>query len=340
MAKALAKGVRLNRGYVQVRIMYKGQFYYKNFGPDCTLARELAEIHASEKRKEILMGRFGVEPELKSVKFKEAAILWFDIWRKELSPEGLPAHGEKSLKEVQRVLAKFATGPLGGRNFEDIKPIDVERWREGLLKTGLSGTSVNRYQAVLSSIFNGVDRWIKTERLKPAFKVPASNPCDPVRKAPNVKRKRVLSLSELKALKSACREANDHDLWEICEMAVKSLLRKKDLFALEAGIDIDTIQFKTAHAIHLPVPVLRPLRYENFRKRWEKARQSAGLVDCQFRDLRKTGANLLKMRNHSNKLISEFLGHASTRTTEVYMVDDASHLKPLAHDLEEVLKGL
>ncbi len=331
------KGLRIVRGYVQVRVMHKGCYYHRNFGPDCPLARHLAEIHLSEKRKEILMGRFGIAVEPPSKPFKEAGEIWFKEWSKEIKPDGTKAHNENSIKEVYRVLQKplsyFST-----RAIESIRPLDIQTWREALLKSGISGTSVNRYQSVLSSLFNSIERWIKTERIK-AFKIPVENPCDSVEKAPNVKRKRVLSVMELKALKAACLEASDHDLWEICEMALKSLLRKKDLFALESGL-IDTTQAKTGRPIQLPISVLRPLRYGNFRKRWEAVRKAARLVDVQFRDLRKTGANLLKMRNHSNKMISEFLGHASTRTTEIYMVADADHLKPLAADLDEMIKGL
>lgn len=338
------KGLRIIAGYVQARIMHEGKIYSKTFGQDSPLSRELAEIWLSERRKEALMGKLGIKKDLPSKTFKEAALIWFEMWQKETKPTGELEHNESSIKETGRVLNKTLI-PAFSRAYDQIRPKDVEYWRNKAVNQGLSGTSANRYQAVLSSIFNGIHMLVKAEKIK-AFKLPLDpetgnvfNPCDFVEKAPNVKRKRVLSVLELKALKLACLEANDADLWEICEMALKSLLRKKDLFALEAGL-IDTVQFKTARAIKLPINVLRPLRYENFRKRWETVRRAARLVDVQFRDLRKTGSNLLKMRNHSTKMISEFLGHASTRTTEIYMVEDAAHLKPLADDLDSIIKGL
>lgn len=330
------RGIRLDHGYLQVRIMHKGHVYHKNFGPDSALARSLAEIHLAEKRREILMGKFGIARELPSRRFADVAKLYFDKWSQELDPEGRIAHGASN--EAKRVIDSNLSVFFGSMAFHEIRPVDVLRWREYRLRTVL-GTSVNREQAVLSSIFSHIEKWVKTEAIT-AFKIPVENPCRSVEKAPNRKRKRVLTTSELKALKEACHVLNDPDLWEICEMALKSLLRKKDLFNLEAGIDIDTVQAKTGHAIHLPVSVLRPLRYSNFRKRWQAARAAARLHDVQFRDLRKTGATLLKMKNHSNKMISEFLGHASTRTTEIYMVEDASHLRPLAKDLEDILEGL
>lgn len=332
------KGIRLVQGkYVQARLISHGVTYAKMFGPDNSLSRELASIWLAERRKESLMGKLGVKPELPSKTFKEASLIWLKIWSEELNPNGEKEHNERSISEVARVL-RTSLGCFSLTKFESIRPNDIEQWRIGLLHKGIGGTSVNRYQAVLSSVFNGLERWVKTEKIA-AFRIPEENPCDHVKKAPNVKRKRVLSIMELKALKAACYELKDNDLWEICEMALKSLLRKKDLFALESGA-IDTIQSKTGRSITLPVSVLRPLQYANFRRRWELCRKSARLVDVQFRDLRKTGANLLKMRSHSNKLISEFLGHASTRTTEIYMVEDAEHLRPLANDLSEIIKSL
>lgn len=329
------KPFRIVNQYVQVRIMVHGQYYTKNFGKDSPLARELALIHYAEKKKEILMGRFGVTKELPSRKFKEVAKGYYEKWSQEKTPEGQFAHG--GAEEAGRVIEKNLCEFFGSRPYEKIKPVDVVRWRENRLRTVL-GTSVNREQAVLSSIFSHVERWVKTEEWE-GMKLPPENPCKSVEKAPNRKRKRVLSILELKALKEACFALKDADMWELCGMALKSLLRKKDLFNLEAGL-IDTIQAKTQRAISLPVSVQKPLNFKNFRKRWEAVRKAARLEDCQFRDLRKTGANLIKMKGHSNKLISEFLGHASTQTTEIYMVPNSDHLKPLAKDLEEILGGL
>lgn len=339
----MKRGLRIVRGYVQIRIMHKGQYYHKNFGADSVLARQLADIHLSEKRKEILMGRFGVVAELPVKSFGEAARLYFARWSNEKDAEGRIRHG--AAREAGRIITSNLVPYFGTRSFESIRPVDIQRWREKRLKSVL-GTSVNREQAVLSSIFSHTAQWVANGDI-PAFKLPIDpqsgnvfNPCTSVEKAPNRKRRRVLSILELKALKAACYELKDEDMWEICGMALKSLLRKKDLFNLEAGIGIETVQAKTQRGISLPVGVLRPLQYKNFRRRWDCARHAARLEDCQFRDLRKTGANLLKMKKHSQKMISEFLGHASTRTTEIYMIDNAEHLKPLAKDLADILDGL
>lgn len=343
------------RGYVQVRIMHKGQYYHKNFGVDSALARTLAGIHLAEKRKEILMGRFGVAPEAPSKGFTETARLYFSMWSQEKDPNGHILHG--SADRAERIINSSLIPYFGRLAFESITPSVVLKWRGHRLRTVL-GTSVNREQAVLSSIFSHMEQWVQNKEI-PAIKLPRDpasgtvlNPCATVDKAPNRKRKRVLSILELKGLKAACVALDDLDTWEICKLALKSLLRKKDLEHLEAGEDIDITQAKTQTNVHLPVGVARPLNFKNFKRRWNAVRRAAqlevwlpnGKMDTertvQMRDFRKTGLNLLKNMGYSMKLMSEFAGHADEKTTEIYMVKDAEHLKPLAANLAGVIDDL
>lgn len=343
------------RGYIQVRIMHNKRYYHKHFGKDSPLARELAQIHLAEKRKEILMGRFGVTQELPVKRFAEAARLYFSLWSKEMDAEGKIKH--RSARETGRVIEKNLIPNFGKLFFNDIKPLDVVRWREKRL-ISVIGTSVNREQAILSSIFSHIERWVKTEEI-PAFKLPrdqesgvAMNPCTSVERAPNRKRTRILSILELTALKRACFALDDPDMWEICGMALQSVLRKKDLEKLEAGESINTIQAKTQHPILLPIGVTRPLNFSNFKRRWMSVRKAArlevrlpnGRLDVgktvQTRDIRKSGLNMLKEKGYSMKLLSEFAGHAEEKTTEIYMVKNADHLKPMVKDLKDILEAL
>lgn len=335
----LPRGLRIDHGYVQVRLQHKGRTYCKNFGPDCTYARQLATIHLSKKREEILLGRFGYGKEVASKCFRDVADIFFDIWSRETDASGAQKHNADSCAEVRRVLDKNLVPFFGRMVYDGIQPVDVQRWRDARVKVVL-GTSANREQALLSSLFSHIEMWVKSEYIKTAFKLPVENPCQYIEKAPTTKRDRILTILELKALKSACLEAHDNDLWEICAMAVNCMLRKKDLFRIEKGIDIDLIQAKTQRRIELPLQVLRPLQYGNFRKRWESARKAARLIDVQFRDLRKTGAHLLKGMNVSNKLISEALGHSTTKTTETYLIKDSEQLREPLKALSKIVEEL
>ena len=335
---SLPKGLSLNHGYVQLRVQHNGTKICETFGLDSPASREAAVIRLADIRRNILLGKIGIEKEIPSKTFAEVARIFFDLWSTSLTPDGLPKHGPPAVAYVRHVLYGLLVPRFGKRPFESIRPVDIEEWRNERIKDVL-GTTANREQTVLSSLFNHIEKWVKGEKIS-AFKLPPENPCQFVEKAKMRKRERVLTTSELSRLKTACVNDGDADLWEICKLALKSLLRKKDLERLEAGL-IDTVQAKTGVRIKLPVDVIGPLSYRNFRKRWERARRSAQLEDVQFRDLRKTGANLLKMANFSSRLIGEFLGHTSEKTTERhYLVNSGEHLKPLAEALEKVVETL
>ena len=364
----MERGLRIVRGYVQVRLIIGGKYYHKNFGPDSPLARELAGIHLSEKRKEILMNKAGITAELSTKKFKEAAKIWFKLWVNETNSDGTPTHNERSITETGRTIDRCLIPTFGKRDYDAIRPVDVQRWRLDLLKSGLSGTGVNRYQTVLSSIFNGIERAIKLEAID-AFKLPCDpetgkvwNPTKFVEKAPTVKRTRVLTHYEAKKLKLGFMQVGDPDGWEICKLALKSVLSEKDLRKLELGQEIDIERSKTGVPINIPIVHLVRLKWYGWRKRWQKATEAAGLAKytiktdakgrkrrvldpafpehVQFRDLRKTGINWLKGR-HDLKLISEYAGHADIKTTEQsYTVSQSEYLKPLAEDINAQVESL
>src|SRR5579859_5785881 len=142
----LPRGLRIVRGYVQVRLIVRGRYYHKHFGKDSPLARELAQIHLAEKRKEILMGMFGITRELPSKKFSDVARLYFEKWSQERDAEGRLIHG--GAEETKRVIEINLIAYFGKIFFNEIRPVDVLRWRGKRLERVL-GTSVNREQAIL-----------------------------------------------------------------------------------------------------------------------------------------------------------------------------------------------
>lgn len=335
----LPKGLRLDHGYVQVRIMHQGHVYHKNFGLDSPLARELAEIHLSEKRKEILMGKFGIEKEVPETKFKDVVPLHLKIWCKEKDGEGRPAHSEKSIYERKRVFATVLAPYFGNMLFNLISPLDVERWRERRLETGVLGTSVDREMVPLSSIFADMARDVALERV-PKFKLPASNPCQHVEKAKTRVRERIPTDYELKKIKLACTTLGDSDGWEICKLALKSVLSEKDLRKLEIGSTIDLDRSKTGVAVHIPITILQKLNWHNWRRRWTSIRKEAGCQDLQFRDLRKKGGNHL-IGKFDTKLVSQYFGHATVKTTEKsYVVLEREKMRPLQEEQERWVEGL
>ena len=337
---ALERGLRCDHGFIQVLIRTKDLKLCKNFGPHTAHSGEVASIYLAERRKELLNGKIGIAPELPSKKFKDVASLWFNLWVKERKFDGTLAHNEESQYKVRWTIDKVLVPTFGELNFDEIRSVQILRWRETYTDKGLSSTTPNRYQAILSSIFTHTSDWIKTERIKPAFKLPVENPCNAVEMAPTRRRERILSHYEATKLRMAFEQLKDFDGWEICKMALKSVLSMKDLKALKIGQEIDTKRTKTDVAVHIPIVHLVKLNWFGWRTRWEKARDLAGLSDVEFRDLRKTGINWANGR-HAPKLISQYAGHKSLKTTEAsYIIKQSEQMNPIARDLEAQVESL
>lgn len=339
----LPKGICLDHGYIQVRIQHAGILRTKNFGKDSPFAREMASIYLAERRKEILMGKCGMTPPAPKRRFKEVCALWLPLWRKEADGDGRPIHSELSIYERERTINKVLIPAFGDKWFDEITTPMVEDWREGLLadqERGISGTTINRYQGPLSAIFTDTMKWVEAGKIKPAFALPAKNPCLSATWAKNKVRDRVLTQYELRKLKNAFFSLNDADGWSICKMALKSTLSMADLKALDTGDTIDTQRTKTGVPVNIPIQVKVMFQWKNWRRRWEAAREAAGLVDVQFRDLRKTGINMIAGR-HDTKLVSQYAGHASVKTTEgIYTQVLHEKLRPLAEDLESQVESI
>lgn len=336
----LPKGLRLDHNYVQVRIMHKGRYYHRNFGLDSPLARELAIIHLAEKRKEILMGKFGITKELPERTFASLVPVYMKKWTNEKNGDGAPKHPERSVKERQRVFDKVLIPYFGKFKFQDIRTIDVEKWREKRLSEGVLGTSVNREMVPLGDMFSTIEQMVATEQLE-AIKLPDGNPCKNATKAALRVRERVLTDYELRKLHLAFTTLKDEDGWQICLLALWSILSPKDLRKLELGSTIDLERSKSGVPIHIPITLLQTLNWRNWKKRWNAARIQAGLPDVQFgRDLRKTGGNKL-VGQFDIKLVSQYFGHSTVKTTEKsYTITQTEKMRPLAEFLETWAKSL
>lgn len=354
----LSRGLRCDRGYLCIRLFTKQGKYFKSCGPHTKEAQILAESHLATKRQEIMLGKFNIESEIVEKKFKEIIDPFIIHWSKERDGDGKLLHDEKAIKECKRTILHDLIPTFGEMYFHLIRTIDINNWREkqidgiknphwnGInlkteyIKNPLIGTSVNRQMAVLSSIFSKIIRLIQTEKIVPKFKIPLTNPCFNADKAKQRKRERILTEYEAKKLKLSFTTLDDIDGWEICKLALNSVLSLKDLKNLEIGHTIDTERTKTGVPINLPIPVLVSLNWVNFRKRWEAARKDAGLQDFQFRDLRKTGINWL-LGQFDIKLISQFAAHANVRTTEnSYTIKQEELMKPLAEHLKNRINNI
>jgi integrase len=341
----LPRGLKCDRGFLCIRI--KNPKYFKGCGPHTRQNEVYAIDDLAQVRRDIRLGVFVQKLKEKRRKFEDVVYkVYLPRWEAERNPDGSPKHKHKAIQN-QKSMIKVSLIPWFGKMyFDEIKAKNVLEWREWRMKNEVIGTSVNREQAVLSPIFNSVERWVKTEMIDP-FKLPVENPCQYVEKAKLRKRKRVLSTTELKSIKEQAYALGDPDLWTIIKYALTSTLRKSDLERLEVGLEIDLTQNKTGYPINLPITVLTNLNWTNFRKRWELVREKAKLDfpkedprNVEFRDLRRTGANILKQRGYSTKIIGEVLGHQNESTTTIYLTPQKEHLKPVVDELKSIVDAI
>ncbi len=337
------KGLRLDHGYVQIRVHHEGRLYHcENFGKDSPMARQIAEMKLAQIRaklcEEKLLGKVGLKPELPRKRFRDLVPVFLKLWSDMKDRKGR-VRQEKSILECGRVLEKTLMPYFGDMWFDEIKPINVERWYNKRLETGILDTSASRELVPLSSMFTVIARSVELERI-PKFRLPEKNPCDPIQRASVRKRTRLLSEYELRKIHLACTTLADNDAWGICKLALKSILSEKDLRTLELGSTIDLDRSKTGVPVHIPITVLQKLNWKNWRRRWKAIRKEAGLLDIQFRDLRKTGGNYL-IGKFDTKLVSQYFGHASVKTTEQsYTITQHEKMRPLAEASTKWVEGL
>lgn len=330
--RQLPKGVRIyprnGANYVQVRIFHNGQAYHKDFGRDSTDARNAAEIHVAEKRKEILMGKLGIVPELPIKTFAEAVDLFLTIWGKELDANGQLKHDERTCHELKNRIGCSLLPYFGKSKFHEIRPIDVENWRNRRTQQ-VAGTTANREQNILSSVFSHIGSWIEKEKIR-AFKSPDKNPCIGADKAPLKTDDRIFSDYELSKLKLAAKELNDlngHD--NLC-LILKTALSFSDLKPLKLGDSIHLIRSKTGVKVRTPLIVLHQPDWSNWRKRLEAIAAKAGVPDISMRRLRKTAINL-PVGHFDMKTVGLFAGHANEKTTETnYVLALEAKMAPIA----------
>lgn len=335
----LPKGLSVTpNGYLRLRVFHRGVVIEdKTLGPATPENASAASIYLSRIREKLFSNKFGLPIKEKEVKFNDIAALYLKLWCAEKDANGQVVHTAKAIKTTTNMVNGVLIPYFGKMWFDAIKPKDVVKWRAELLERGLSGTTVNRYQNVLSSLFSHIDRWSKTEAIE-AVKRPTSSPTEPVEHAPMVKRERVPTPFEFKRLKLAFRALGDTDGEEICVYLVATALSEGDLRSMRMGQTVDLSRAKTGVDVSIPITLSVALNWQNWRNRWVAARKAADLDWLQTRDLRKFAINQLKGK-FDLKLVSEYAGHASTKTTEAsYTIKSNEQMIPLADELMKIAR--
>lgn len=335
----LPSNCRINKGYLEGRIYFRGRKYVKHFGLDSPEARAAAADWVHSLKHQIRLNKLGVEEPLVRVRFGQAADLFYAHWyENDPKRSHLSKLNARSMRDILK--AYFKDMPLDAFTVEHIK-----QWRydsERIVKFN----TVNRRQAFLHSLFERFSYWNKLGASSPIAPVklphPHYNPVALVEKPTEEgeNRRRACSIDELKRLKAACHHWHDDALWRAIQKAIHTMLRQKDLITVEPGEYIKLYQGKTGKPIIIPVCMTEKINATNLRNRWDRVRITAECADLQWRDLRRSGATLLKELGYGQELIRDALGHQNQSTTDKYTNIKVQRLKPALAEIGEMLENL
>ena len=223
----------------------------------------------------------------------------------------------------------------------------------------LSGATVNRYLAALSAVC----KWAWKElRWLP------SNPVLDVTKAPeSTGIIRYLSDTERNALFKACRESKDPNINTAIMLALATGARYSNIRYLTwPDVDLEQwrlrfIETKNNQPRYIPVvgPAQAVLQVQfdkdptqtgwvfkgasddapaNLEHPWRKVRDTAGLVDFRFHDLRHTTASYLTMNGAGLAEVAEALGQRTLVMAKRYSHQSGEHVRSTFERMADKLK--
>jgi integrase len=332
-------GVRVQRGGAKSYILH----YRVGSGRAAPLRKLTIGRHASpwtpetarrEARRLLGLVETGADPAADKMARKAAPTV------AQLAERFLAEHADAKRKpstaaEYRRLLDKIILPALGNRKVADVTRADMTKLHHA---NRTAPYQANRVLAVLSKIFNLVERW--------GLRPDGSNPCRHVEKFAERKRERMLSPAELARLGKALQAYRGSPY---AVAAVKLLVFTGARLGEVLRLEWDWIDFERGEArlpdsksgaktLHLPPPALAVLAelphlhsnpyvicgakpgvaLVNLEKPWRAIRGAAALDDVRLHDLRHAFASIAASSGMGLPIIGKMLGHTQPATTARY----------------------
>ena len=302
------------------------QQYHKSI-PEAASKRDAEKAEAILKA-QLLQGKYDLV-EGKGEMFFDQLVLVF-IKHGEISRIGW--HSDKYTVENIREF-------FSGKKLKDITPFMVEKYRLYRKNKGIANATINRNVSIISKMFNiAIDNgWIN------------ENPCTAKKVKPlrvENKLERYLQTDEEEKLLAACT-GEDAYIKPVVILTLHTAMRKGEVLNLKWDENIDFKRryftlYKTKNGKMRKIPMsdsvfneliklsqnklseyvftnpITKTRYENIKKAFKRACNSAGIENLRFHDLRHTAATRMVSVGIDLVVVQEILGHADITTTMRY----------------------
>lgn len=311
----LPRGLRCNKGYLELRLEHKGTIVQEAFGLDTKDHRKLAKLRIAELSVMLDRGTYKAPTELVDVTVAEAWDIFYKFHSHNLSSDAARASMEWHGEVIKARLGHFVYGDL---NF-----VHIEEWINEFIASGASPWTPKKYLMWLSNMYTKFEFWNQTvpAKLKQKVRLPEKDPVKLARLSIGPKklstvgqnRDRVPARDEMKLLKIWCK-ANDPELGDAIGQAIITFLRKKDLIKRQDQQGEKLVQSKTGKVVLTPISFPRPVGFVNWRRRWNKLRRAMGWSErgtsthTTWHDLRHVGGTWLAEWGYSQELIAQLLG--------------------------------
>lgn len=332
MKREFPKGLRVNKGYVECRLMHDGMLFTESFGPASSDAIKDAIVWLNDRRKDIRYGKLNLTPELPRLRFSEARAIFFE--KHYLNWKDPKTNAPRSAKSL--AAAKYKMGFLGRtfdkQWFDAITTADINDYKATRLKS-VAESVFNKDRMFLYSMYAEFERWIAIQEIKP-IKMPLKNPVALVATMTENERTRVPSKQELAEVYLWC-QSNDKPLWGAIENAIITALRKGDLIGLDGKLTLKGRQQKTGQEFDLGSLTLEmPTGIPGLQHHWNKLREKFGWMKgnpkhTTWHDLRHWAATFLAEQGTPLKLIQKYTGHKTAAMLDRYINVNKSVLGPL-----------
>ncbi|MCB4791301.1 MAG: site-specific integrase [Elusimicrobia bacterium] len=234
---------------------------------------------------------------------------------------------------------EYLNSLFGDKKLKDFTSFDIQCLRNNLQEKGLNSATIDKYHALIKTIFNKMTQWKRFSGPNPASEVK-------LKREPNA-HIRCLTMDELRLLEENIK---DDIVFPYYLVALHTGMRRSEICRMKWE-DINMIAktiyvpiSKSGKARHIPMndviydllaelygsgkdaqsKVLRDYDPTYISHRFIKKCKKLGIRDFRYHDLRHTFSSYLVMAGVNIHTVSRWLGHASIAMTE----KNYTHLSP------------